>query len=87
MNERGTRCSWLARLKPHQERLIIYDTNQQEVDQVEVAFPETTFIDGLKLQFDKVYVFQIGNAKTTFKLAGAFDLVGISLILLNVNYF
>ncbi len=71
MNERGTRCSWLARLKPHQERLFIYDTNEEEVDQVEVAFPETTFLNGWKLQFDKEYVFQIGNAKTILTLTSA----------------
>ncbi len=73
MNERGILCSWIARLKPHQERLFIYDTNQQEVDQIAVASPETAFINGWKLQFDEEYVFQIGNAKAFFKLTSTLN--------------
>ncbi len=83
VNERRTRCSWLARLKPHQERLFIYDTNQQEVDQVEVTSAETTVINGWKLQFDKEYVFQIGNAKAFCKLTSTSEFLRINKLVLN----
>ncbi len=59
-------------IQHNEEKLFIYDANQEEIDQIEVPSVDSCLYNGSKLEFDTAYIFQIGHTKTILTLTSAF---------------
>ncbi len=77
-------CSWVVYPQKYHEKLFIHDVTHEEVDEVDVSPSQSFVIDGLKLQFDMAYVFQIGNAITRLRLTS--KLYYIYIYIYNIIY-